>query len=297
MSVDTEQLAILGLLASYMAKSLFSVTMLTYYAIGGAMLIASALITGWHKVITWRAVKGIAATFAVLAMNVLVLPILFLATNWLQAAYDSLQIPAVSPATWAECPFWLAVLCAIVGRDFTDYWVHRILHRQTLWPIHAIHHSDHDVNPFTAFRVHAFESVLMQAGYLILLSWLGFSGEVVATTAFIHTIHNMYVHLNVDWDHGPLKLLIASPRFHRWHHADVPAAYGKNLAGSIPLFDYVFGTYYVPGGCTDEAMGAKGIKHADPIEMAAYPLVEWLRMAKSSQQRVENVHFSWTPHA
>ena len=296
MNVETEQLAFLSTLASYLAASLFSANMLIYYAIGCAMLLASAMITGWHKIITWRALKGIAATFAILAMNVVALPILFLATNWLQTIYDGLHIPAISPAAWAECPFWIAVLCAIIGRDFTDYWVHRILHRRMLWPVHAIHHCDHDVNPFTAFRVHAFESVLMQAGYLVLLSWLGFSGEVVATTAFIHTVHNMYVHLNVDWDHGPLRMLIASPRFHRWHHADVAEAYGKNLAGSIPLFDYVFGTYYVPGSCTNEAMGAEGIKHADPIEMATYPLVEWLRMVSPAKQQDEQTNFSWTPH-
>jgi sterol desaturase/sphingolipid hydroxylase (fatty acid hydroxylase superfamily) len=40
--------------------------------------------------------------------------------------------------------------------------------------------------------------------------------------------------------------LIVSPRFHRWHHTDETEARDKNFAGLLPLWDLLFGTYYVP---------------------------------------------------
>jgi sterol desaturase/sphingolipid hydroxylase (fatty acid hydroxylase superfamily) len=40
--------------------------------------------------------------------------------------------------------------------------------------------------------------------------------------------------------------LIASPRFHRWHHTDESEARDKNFAGLLPAWDILFGTYYMP---------------------------------------------------
>ena len=71
---------------------------------------------------------------------------------------------------------------------------------------------------------------------------------------FMSMVLNMYVHMDLDWTHGPLRYVIASPRLHRRHHADVPEAYGKNLANVFPFYDVMFGTDYVPGPCR-ERMG------------------------------------------
>ena len=40
--------------------------------------------------------------------------------------------------------------------------------------------------------------------------------------------------------------VIVSPRFHRWHHTDEEQARDKNFAGLLPLWDILFGTYYMP---------------------------------------------------
>jgi sterol desaturase/sphingolipid hydroxylase (fatty acid hydroxylase superfamily) len=39
--------------------------------------------------------------------------------------------------------------------------------------------------------------------------------------------------------------VIASPR-HRWHHTGEAEARDKNFAGLLPLWDILFGTYYMP---------------------------------------------------
>jgi sterol desaturase/sphingolipid hydroxylase (fatty acid hydroxylase superfamily) len=90
---------------------------------------------------------------------------------------------------------------------------------------------------------------------------------------------NAYVHMDVDWGHGPLRLIIASPRFHRWHHADTPELYGKNIANMFPFYDVMFGTYIDPGVCR-EPMGAIGVPENHFLKLMAYPFVEPVRMAK-----------------
>jgi fatty acid hydroxylase family protein len=60
------------------------------------------------------------------------------------------------------------------------------------------------------------------------------------------TVMAILVHANLDWDWGPLRALLASPRFHRRHHTDEANARDKNFAGLRPIWDILFGTYYMP---------------------------------------------------
>ncbi len=200
------------------------------------------------------------------------------------AAYAALRIPTL-PADFWEGRLWLGFIVVVVTVDFCDYAIHRLMHTKWLWPTHAAHHSDTHVNAFSSFRVHFFEPVLMMLTYMILLTWLQLP-DLLPWIALIFKLHNMYVHMDLDWGHGPLKYLIASPRFHRWHHADVPEAHGKNLANVIPLFDVIFGTYRVPGPCR-EPMGAlkSGIEDKNPILIWIYPFQAWARMIRRSFRR------------
>jgi Fatty acid hydroxylase superfamily len=60
------------------------------------------------------------------------------------------------------------------------------------------------------------------------------------------TLFAILFHANVDWDWGPPRSVIAAPRFHRWHHTGEAEARDKNFAGLLPLWDILFGTYYMP---------------------------------------------------
>jgi len=54
------------------------------------------------------------------------------------------------------------------------------------------------------------------------------------------------IHANVSWDLGPFRTVLASPAFHRWHHTKAEEGQDKNFAGGLPLWDILFGTYYMP---------------------------------------------------
>ncbi len=269
------------------ANLLFSPTMAVAYGIIIAFYIWQAWQQGLRSTFTWQALSGSGASLIIYSLNFLFSPIVFFAVTFLHDFYASFNIPSVPQELWAELPFWLVGILAIVGYDLADYWNHRLMHVSFLWPIHAIHHSDHDVNGFTTFRIHLLEALVMQVSYIVLLSWAGIPAEAAAFGGALATIHNVYVHYNLDWDHGPFKLLLASPQFHRWHHADVEEAYGKNLANMLPIYDYIFGTYYEGGTC-NEKMGIKGVPHADVVTLFFYPFAEWGRMLKRQFARQSN---------
>jgi sterol desaturase/sphingolipid hydroxylase (fatty acid hydroxylase superfamily) len=58
----------------------------------------------------------------------------------------------------------------------------------------------------------------------------------------------IFIHANVSWGFGKLGVLVASPKFHRWHHTSEDEGLDKNFAGLLPVFDIVFGTYCMPAG-------------------------------------------------
>ena len=62
------------------------------------------------------------------------------------------------------------------------------------------------------------------------------------------TFYALLLHANVTWSYGPLRFVIASPVFHRWHHTTEEEGLDKNFAGLFPFIDLAFGTFYMPPG-------------------------------------------------
>lgn len=201
--------------------------------------------------------------------------------HFFQSVYYRLGIPTLPAGFWQGMPIILVSLLGLIVKDFADYWNHRLMHTTWGWPTHAAHHSDTHVNAFTTYRVHFLETIVMSTSYVVLLTWLQMPQAIPLVMVFSH-VHNLYVHMNIPFQHGPFKLLVASPVFHRWHHADVPVAYGKNLANIIPAWDWMFGTYYNPGLC-EAKMGAvsSGIEDKNPFLIFAYPFQKWAQLIQS----------------
>jgi sterol desaturase/sphingolipid hydroxylase (fatty acid hydroxylase superfamily) len=89
---------------------------------------------------------------------------------------------------------------------------------------------------------------------------LGFQPGTVAAYLPFLTFYAIFVHANVRWDFGPLRYVIATPAFHRWHHSAEHDAVNKNFAGLFPLTDWVFGTLYLPKGVQPSVFGVSDLK-------------------------------------
>jgi len=245
------------------------------------VLVGLTLAVRGRRAWSLRATFGVLATVTLVHLNFMVMPFLKLLLAGAQGVYDGLGIPRLPVDFWAGVPTGIVAVVAVVAYDFANYWNHRLMHAPLLWPVHAIHHSDPDVSGMTTFRVHALEPVVMVCSHVVLLTWLGLPADALGPVGVFLILHNMYIHADLDWTHGPLELLVASPRFHRWHHADVPAHYGTNLANVIPLFDVAFGTYLVPGPCT-APLGAVGVPESNPLKLFLYPAVVWSQQLRGA---------------
>jgi lathosterol oxidase len=89
---------------------------------------------------------------------------------------------------------------------------------------------------------------------------LGFADAALYAYILWVTIQATFIHANVRWEFGPLKWLLVTPQFHHWHHAAEEAAVDKNFAVHSPIWDMVFGTYYLPGRWPH----AYGLAHSPP---------------------------------
>jgi sterol desaturase/sphingolipid hydroxylase (fatty acid hydroxylase superfamily) len=148
----------------------------------------------------------------------------------------------------AQLPLWLQAVLMLIAGDFIGYWMHRWFHGARMWPFHAIHHSSVELDWLSSVRLHPVNDALMRIAGAVPLLLAGFAPMALATVAPVLTLFAILVHANLDWDWGPFRSVIASPRFHRWHHTDETEARDKNFAGLLPLWDILFGTYYMPAG-------------------------------------------------
>lgn len=171
----------------------------------------------------------------------------------------------------SRLPIVLQGLLGLLVADLAGYWAHRAFHRGRLWSFHAVHHSITQLDWMSALRVHPLNDAAMKVLTTLPIVGLGFAPMAVGGIASMLGLLAIIVHANVDWDWGPLRSVIASPRFHRWHHADVAEARGKNFAGLLPVWDILFGTYYMPLGLAPRVFGTDTPVPAGVIGQLTFP--------------------------
>ena len=148
----------------------------------------------------------------------------------------------------SELPLWLQAILFLVLSDFMLYWTHRMFHGSGFWKYHAIHHSSEDLDWISAARFHPVSLFLGTVAVDVILLMAGISPNIMIWVGPFTTFHSAFVHANLNWTLGPLKYVIATPVFHRWHHTSVDEGGETNFAGTFPLWDILFGTFRMPEG-------------------------------------------------
>jgi sterol desaturase/sphingolipid hydroxylase (fatty acid hydroxylase superfamily) len=184
-----------------------------------------------------------------------------------------IQAFALHHSVLAEQPRALQLLELLFVADFVGYWVHRLFHRRRLWPFHAVHHSSEALDWLSAVRVHPVNDVLSRLAIVLPLIPFGLDLTVTLSVAPLLAFYAIFVHANVRWDFGPLRYVVATPAFHRWHHTSESEGLDKNFAGLFPVFDLLFGTFYMPEGRRAQRFGVPGLDMPKGIlGQLAYPL-------------------------
>lgn len=177
----------------------------------------------------------------------------------------------------AGLPWWVQLVAVLLLIDGIGYWMHRLHHRSVLWESHAVHHSSEHLDWLASVRVHPFNAWVQRAPGMLMMILAGFDLRVIAAAGPLLGLWGIVLHANVALRLGPLAYLIATPSFHRWHHAtDGAPEGGCNFAGLFPCWDLLFGTFHLPRA---EASGF-GVIGAGPAEsfwgQLAWPIA-WAR--------------------
>lgn len=180
-------------------------------------------------------------------LNSLLIEILSILT--LQPALILFDWARVGPvaATIGGLPIVVQVPLLILVADFTQYWVHRTCHVvPLLWRFHAIHHSIEQMDWLAGSRLHLVDVILTRGLTYVPIFVLGFSQPALIVYVALVALQATFIHANVRWEFRAVRRLVATPAFHHWHHAAERAAINKNFAVHVPIWDVLFGTYYLP---------------------------------------------------
>jgi sterol desaturase/sphingolipid hydroxylase (fatty acid hydroxylase superfamily) len=144
------------------------------------------------------------------------------------------------------------------------YWLHHWLCHKVplLWEFHKVHHNAEVLTPITNFRVHPVDTWLF-SNFLAFSAALanGLGHYMFGTTAYQYALSDtniilvLFVHAYVHLQHshmwiafrGVLGRIFVSPAHHQVHHSADPKHFNKNFGSCLALWDWMFGTLYVPG--------------------------------------------------
>jgi sterol desaturase/sphingolipid hydroxylase (fatty acid hydroxylase superfamily) len=177
------------------------------------------------------------------------------AFNDFLALFGINNLVAFQIASW---PVWSQFLLLFVVADFIQWNVHRWLHYSPLlWEFHKVHHSVEQMGFAAHLRYHWMETIIYKSVQYIPLSMIGFGLDDFFILHLVTILIGHLNHANVKITYGPLKYVLNNPVMHLWHHAkNIPAgSNGVNYGISLSLWDYLFGTAYIPNQNANEPLG------------------------------------------
>jgi alkylglycerol monooxygenase len=138
---------------------------------------------------------------------------------------------------------WLAAIVLFLGVDCAYYWFHRIAHEYNApWAGHVVHHSSEDYNLAVALRQGTFQGLFSWVFYLP-LALVGFPPAWFAAVSSFDTLYQFWIHTRMIGKLGPVEWVFNTPSHHRVHHARNPKYLDKNYAGTLIIWDRMFGTF------------------------------------------------------
>lgn len=150
--------------------------------------------------------------------------------------FDNFRITEI-PTTWPYLILmWLAV-------DFSYYWAHRWSHEINLfWMGHVVHHQSEDYNFSVALRQGALQKIFTSWVFLP-MAVMGFDPTWFVIIGALNTVYQFWIHTEQINRMGWFGIVFNTPSHHRVHHGRNPKYIDKNHAGSLIIWDKMFGTF------------------------------------------------------
>ncbi|MFC4097545.1 sterol desaturase family protein [Euzebyella saccharophila] len=147
-----------------------------------------------------------------------------------------------------EMPLWAYVLLGVLFLDFIGaYLAHLTEHKvKSLWMIHLVHHTDHNVDTTTANRHHPLESVIRFMFTLLGVFLVGTPIGIVMLYQSLSLVASQFGHANIKLPKKVDKLIsyvFVSPDMHKVHHHYKLPFTDSNYGNIFSIWDRIFGTY------------------------------------------------------
>ena len=176
------------------------------------------------------------------------------------------------PSTW-----WTVLLCFVID-DLRYYWWHRISHESRFfWASHVIHHSSQHYNLTTALRQTWTGTITGQLLFKTPLILLGFHPLMVLFVGALNLIYQFWIHTELIGRLGPFEYIFNTPSHHRVHHATNAKYLDANYAGTLIIWDRMFGTFVKEDAEKPRYGIVKNLGTFNPIMIAFH---EWIGIAK-----------------
>ena len=162
-------------------------------------------------------------------------------------------------------------VCLFFADDFRRYAVHYMFHRVPfLWEFHKVHHSAEVLTPITLYREHPVYLLTSRVSAAALIGvttgvFIGLFGSQLSvfTVLGVNVGYFLFDTLGSNLRHSHIWLswgrriehIFISPAQHQIHHSDQPRHYDKNFGSALAIWDWMFGTLYVPERREDLSFG------------------------------------------
>jgi sterol desaturase/sphingolipid hydroxylase (fatty acid hydroxylase superfamily) len=181
------------------------------------------------------------------------------ATHQLLTATFGASGPTRLSGPQAACVMTLVLFVAYELGYWIDHWLsHNV---PFLWEFHKVHHTAEVLSPLTNFRVHPVDTIVFNnvlalvmgpagglASYLMgeSVQPITIADSNVIVLAFFFLIgHLQHTHFWIAFT-GIWGRIILSPAHHQIHHSTDPAHFNRNLGSFLAIWDWMFGTLYMP---------------------------------------------------
>jgi len=193
----------------------------------------------YKRIIRWPGNAGITLTNSLI--GILLKPVMPLAVAvW--AAEHNLGL-----LNQFELKGLICIIFTVLTLDMLVYWQHRLFHTiPLLRNIHAMHHTEEDLDVSSALRFHPLEIMASNILKMIFVLILGAPVSAVIIFEIILNGMAMFNHANIRIPESVdkiLRLFVVTPDMHRIHHSVVRTERNSNYGFNISLWDRVFTSY------------------------------------------------------
>jgi sterol desaturase/sphingolipid hydroxylase (fatty acid hydroxylase superfamily) len=183
----------------------------------------------------------------------------------------------IFPPSASGRPTALGFALGFLLLDLVSYASHRAMHAvPLLWRLHALHHSDPDVDWTTSVRHHPIEFLSATAVFWLVILVLHVPAAIVAAHGSAAFVLAIATHANSRWPQWlerTLRPVIITLDMHLAHHSIDPIEANVNFGQVLSCWDRLFGTF-LPAGRAN-IFGVHELSRSEACRLIAMLATPW----------------------